>query len=86
MLDLFFKVIEVEAFAFLQLFRHFSGGFFVYAFLDIFNQAQHVAHTEDATGDAVWVEGFESCDFFTDTDKFDGFSGNVAHRQCRAAA
>ena len=86
LLDLFFKIVEVEAFAFLQLFRHFGGGFFINAFLNIFNQGQYVAHAEDTAGKTVGVERFEAVDFLADTDKFNRFAGYMAYGQCRTAA
>ena len=83
---MFFKVIEVKAFAFLQLFRHFGGGFFINTFLDVFNQGQYVAHAEDTAGKTVGVERFEAVDFLADTDKFNRFAGHMAYGQCRTAA
>ena len=70
----------------MQLFRHFGGGFFVYAFLNVFNQGQYVAHTQNAAGDTVGVERLEAVDFLADTDKFNRFAGYVAYGQCRTAA
>ena len=37
LLNLSFEVVEIEAFAAMQFFRHFGGGFFVDAFLNVFD-------------------------------------------------
>ena len=86
LLDLGFEIVQVEAFAFVQLFGHAFGHFLIDAFLHVFNQGKHVAHAENAARDAVGVEGFEAADFFAGADEFNRFAGNVAHGKRRAAA
>ena len=86
LLDLCFEVIQVETLALAQFFRHFGGGGFVYAFLDIFHQGQNVAHAQNPAGDTVGVEGFQAVDFFAHTDEFNRLSSHLAYRQGRTAA
>ena len=53
---------------------------------EVFDEAEDVAHAEDARGDAVGVEGFERFGFFADAEEFDRFAGDVADGKCRTAA
>ena len=52
-------------------------------FLD---EADDVAHAEDARSDALGMEVFERVPLFADADQLDRLAGDGAHRQCRAAA
>ena len=70
----------------MKFFGHFSGRFFVNAFLHIFNQRHHIAHAQNTAGNAIGIKWFQSVDFFTDTHEFNRFSGNLTHRQSRTAA
>ena len=86
LVQLFAEVVEVEGFAF----RHFGGEFarffFVNLVFEVFDEAEDVAHAEDARGDAVGVEGFERFGFFADAEEFDRFAGDVADGERRPAA
>ncbi len=66
LLDLFFKVIEIEAFAFCSFSPVWRRLIHQYL-LNVFNQGQYVAHTEDAAGKTVGAERFEAVDFVADT-------------------
>ena len=50
------------------------------------DQADDVAHAEDAAGDAVGVEGLELVDRLAGAGELDRLAGDRAHRQRRAAA
>jgi hypothetical protein len=46
-----------------------------------FDEADDVAHAEDARGHAFGMERFEIVEFFTDTNELDGFPGNCFEAQ-----
>ena len=52
----------------------------------LFDEADNVAHAEDAAGDAPGVEVFERVPLFAGADQLDRLAGDGAHRQRRAAA
>ena len=86
LLDLCFEVVQIKAFAAVQLLGHFFGDFFVYAFLHVFNQRNYVAHAQNAAGNAVGVECFQSVDFFADAEELNRLARNLSDRQCGTAA
>ena len=79
------KVIESKL-----VFAHFllqSHRFiFVERFLRLFNQAEHVAHSQNSRRHPVRVEHFQVLGFFAATDKFYRPARDSPYRQCRAAA
>ena len=52
----------------------------------LLDEADDVAHAEDAPGDALGVEGFERIDFLAGADEDDRLARYRAHRQRRPAA
>lgn len=54
--------------------------------LDLLHQRQHIAHVQDAAGDAVGMENIQAVDLFAGTDELDRLAGDVAHAQCGTAA
>ena len=79
------KVVESES-RFAHFSRQFLGLLFFYSALGLFYQGQNVAHAEDPGSHAVGVEYVDGVKFFAGTDKFDRFTGHIAHRQRGAAA
>ena len=79
------EVVEVE----LAL-LHLAGELFGLVLVDrlggLLDQADDVAHAEDAAGDALGVERFERVDLLAGADQHDRLAGDRAHRQRRAAA
>ena len=80
------KVREVEALAGLELGGNLRRLVPVDLALHLLDESQHVAHAEDARGDAVRVEGLEGRGLLAGTDELDGLAGDVAHRERGAAA
>ena len=85
-MQLFAEVVEVEGFAFRHLGGEFARFCFVHLVFEVFDEAEDVAHAEDARGDAVGVEGFERVGFFANAEEFDRFAGDVADGECRTTA
>ena len=54
--------------------------------LGLLDQAEHVAHPEDARGHAIRVERLEGVDLLPGADEEDRLAGDRPHRQRRAAA
>ena len=83
--ELHAQVIEVE----LALFE-IAGELFGLFFLDrrrgLFDQADDVAHAQDAVGNAAGTERLDRVEFFAGPCKLDRFAGHRAHRQRRTAA
>ena len=52
----------------------------------LLDQADHVAHAEDAAGDTVGVKLLERVELLAGADQLDRLAGDGAHRQRRAAA
>ena len=61
----------------------FSASIFAAARLD---QRHHVAHAEDAAGDAAGMKIVQRVDLFAGADELDRHAGDRPHRQRRAAA
>ena len=55
-------------------------------FLRLFDQADHVAHAENAPGNTVGVEFFDLVELFADADEIDRLTGEPLRRQSIAAA
>jgi hypothetical protein len=86
LLHLLAKVLEVEALALLHLAGELLGLVAVDVALGLLDQAQHVAHAEDAGRDAVGVEHLERVGLLADAEELDRLAGDMAQRQRRAAA
>ncbi len=52
--------------------------------MDLFDEADDVAHPEDARGHAFRVEGLQGLGLLTDAHENDGFARDLPHRQCGA--
>ena len=85
LLQLIAKILERE-FVLAELALHFARLFLVDVLLGSFDQAEHVAHAEDARDDAVGEERLERVVFFADADEFHGRAGDFADGKRRAAA
>ena len=79
------EVVEVEL-ALGHLGRELLGILDLDRLRGALDQADDVAHAEDAAGDAVRVEGLELVDRLADAGELDRLAGDRAHRQRRAAA
>ncbi len=81
----FAQIVEVE----LAL-RHLAGERLGLVGLDrllrTLDQADDVAHAEDAAGDAIGMKAFEPVQPLADAGELDRLAGDRAHRQRRAAA
>ena len=82
MLQLLAEILEIESPPFLDFFRQLFGFAMINFPLDLFDQRQHVAHTQDAGCQPVWVERIQGVGFFAYPEEFDGTLGNRAHRKC----
>ena len=85
LLKLHRQVVEVE----LALFQ-IAGELFGVFFLDrrgrAFDQADNIAHAQNAVGNAGRAERFDRVELFTGAGKFDRLAGDRAHRKRRPAA
>jgi|HubBroStandDraft_6_1064221.scaffolds.fasta_scaffold21839_2 hypothetical protein len=80
------EIFEREAFVAHRLGSEGLGLFLVEGGIGLFDKREDVAHAEDASDDAVGVEGLEGFVFFADTDELDGLAGDVTDGECGAAA
>src|SRR5690606_33252900 len=84
--QLLLEILQVEAFALLDLRSQLLRFFLIYFLFYILDQRQHVAHAEDAGGNAIGMEGFETIDLLTDAEELDRLAGDMTHRQRSTAA
>src|SRR3546814_228799 len=85
LLELVLHVVEVELAALGDLLRQLLRLVLVDLLLDLLDQRQHVAHVQDAAGDAVGVEHIQPVDLLAGADELDRLAGDVAHRKRRTA-
>ena len=85
LIELRAKIVEVEL-TLRHLLRHRLGLFGLDRLGGAFDEADDVAHAEDAAGDARGLEELEPVELFTRTRELDRLSGDRAHRQRGAAA
>ena len=71
---------------FCSFLRELLGLFLVDRLGRLLDQADDVAHAEDAAGDALGMEGLERVELFAGAEELDRLAGDGAHRQRRAAA
>ena len=83
--DLLLEIIQIKAFARLELLRQGLGFFLVDAALGVFNQTENVAHAEDARGHALRVKLLDTGKLFAHPGKLDRLAGDMTHRQGRPA-
>ncbi|MNZ69798.1 hypothetical protein D3C78_881120 [compost metagenome] len=81
LLQLVAEVFEIEALALLQLLGQLVGFGLVDGLFGLLDQAEHVAHAEDARRHTVRVEGLESLGFLTHTDELDRLAGDGTYRK-----
>ena len=86
LLQLVVQVLEVEVLALLQLARELLGLLAVDVARDVLDQRQHVAHAEDARGDALGLEELQRVGLLAGAHEQDGLAGDLPDRQCGAAA
>ena len=86
LLELVAHVVEVELLALGDLLGELLRLVLVDLLLDLLDQRQHVAHVEDAAGDAVGMEHVQAVGLLAGADELDRLAGDVAHRQRGAAA
>src|SRR6185437_8394680 len=79
------EVVEIEL-PLRELGGEALGLFLVGGLGGLLDQADDIAHAEDAAGDAAGMERLQRLDLFAGADKDDRLAGDVAHRQGRAAA
>src|SRR5690606_36909396 len=76
LLQLVTEVFKIEALAFLQLVRELLGLGLVELLLGLLDQAEHVAHAENARGDPVRMEGLEGVGLLAYAEELDRLAGN----------
>ncbi|MCW0448062.1 hypothetical protein NB706_000896 [Xanthomonas sacchari] len=86
LLELVAHVVEVELLALGDLLGQLLRLVLVHLVLDLLDQRQHVAHVEDAAGQAIGVEHVQAVRLLADADELDRLAGDVAHAQRRTAA
>ena len=86
LLQLRFEVLQIETFARFEFFSQARGFHMIDLALRLLNQAQHIAHAEDALRHTVGVKRLEPREFFRDTREFNRLARHLPHRQGRAAA
>src|SRR6185437_9501782 len=79
------QILEVEA-ALLELLGHLGRVFGVDGLRRLLDEADDVAHAEDAVGDGARAEVLERVELFAGADELDRLAGRGAHRERRAAA
>ena len=84
-LQLLDEVVEVQL---VRLHLLAEGGDVLLAelLLRLFDQREHVAHAQDARGEALRVEGLQSIGALTGADELDRQAGDGADRERRATA
>ncbi len=82
--ELIAEIFEGEI-VFAELAFEFAGFLFVDMLFGFFDQAEDIAHAENARDDAVGVERLERVVFFTDADEFYRGARNFADREGCAA-
>ena len=85
LLDLVAKILQIKTPALLELGSQFLRFFVVEFLLGLFDQAEHIAHTQDPRCQPIRVKGLEGIGFLAHTQKLDGLAGNRSHRQRGAA-
>ncbi len=83
--ELIGKVVEVED-AFAHLLGHLGRLFGVDRLRRLLDQADDVAHAEDAVGETAGMEILQRVHLLADAEELDRPAGDRAHRQRRAAA
>ena len=83
LLQLIAKIGQIKALALLHFPRQSLGLTLVDFALGLFNQRHHVAHAENARGDALGVEGLQRSGLLANTHKFNRLASDGAHRQRR---
>ena len=86
MTNLRLEIVQIKAFAGLELVRHFFGFIEIDIGLRFFDQRQNVAHAEDAAGHAFRVKHLEAGQLLAGAGELDRRAGDMPHRQRRAAA
>ena len=80
------QIRQIEGLALADLLGELLRLFLVDLLLHLLDQRQHVAHPEDARGDALGLEQLERLGLLAGADEQDRLAGHLAHRQRRAAA
>ncbi|MCY1173700.1 hypothetical protein D9M73_138680 [compost metagenome] len=79
------QIVHVEQ-ALGELGRHLLGIFDLDRLGRALDQADHVAHAEDAPSDALRIKRLQRIELFAHARELDRLAGDGAHRQCRTAA
>ena len=85
LLQLLGEIVEVEG-ALLHLLGDLVGLLHVDRLSGLFDEADDVAHAENAAGDAGGVEVLQRVPLLADTEQLDRLAGDGAHRERSAAA
>ena len=83
--ELIAQVHQVERLALGDLLGELFGFFLINLALYLLNQGQHIAHAEDARGDAFRLKELQRLGLLARADKQNGLACHVADRQRRAA-
>ncbi len=81
LLELLQQIFQIKALTLLELLGQFIGFILVQLAFCFFHQAQHIAHAENPGRYPIRIEGFQGIRLFAHTDEFDGFAGNMPHRE-----
>ena len=85
LLQLLLEIHQVEFAAALHLAHQAVGLALVDLAFRFFDQRQHVAHAEDARGDAIWMERLQRVGPLAGAQELDGFAGDGPHgERCTA--
>ncbi len=85
LLELIAEVLEGEI-VLDELSLHLHGLLLVDGFFGLLDEAEDVAHAEDPVGRAVGIERFQRVELLAHAHEFKGLTGDVADRNCAAAA
>src|SRR3546814_10309324 len=66
-----------------ELGRHALGIFLLDRFRRLLDEADDIAHAEDAAGDTLRVEGLDRVELFAGAGELDRLAGDRAHRERR---
>ena len=79
LLQLVAKILQIKLLALLYLAGEFGGLLLVDLLLDLFDQRQHIAHTQNTRGQPVGVEGVQRGGLLAHTEEFDRLARYRAH-------
>ncbi|CAN4031461.1 Stage 0 sporulation A-like protein, partial [Dysosmobacter welbionis] len=84
LLELFVVILQRQA-VFPELFLQLGGLIFVVGLLGLFDEGQHIAHTQNAGCHPVRMEGLDHIQLLAGTHELDGLAGGGPNRESSAA-